>query len=959
VPSVSLDQGLRGYIDELPKERRVGRGNVLHLTGWCFHTELPITAQELIVDGCAIPVCVRTLKRPDVHQQCFPRIDRHGYSLSSGFSVLVPVPECRQKRSLEVTLRARLRDGTVCSKPLGKVSLVPGYESIPWLPPRASQLSQPTVAICMTTFNPPLDLFIRQFRSIQRQTFANWVCLICDDGSRPKVFEQICRLVGEDPRFYVHQNSKHLGFYKNFEQCLGMVPSGVAYVALADHDDFWYPEKLATLLARFESDTTLVYSDMALVDREGRRQAGTYWTNRCNSYHSLASLLLANTVTGAAAIFRRQLIPYLLPFPDPVGQAFHDHWIACTALTLGKIQYVDQALYDYVQHSGNVIGHFEQSKASGAMTWRQILSPVQWKAKFASFFAHAKAIYFGDVLRIQHLAQILRLRCGRLVTTPKSRVLDRLTRLDSSLVTMSWLLARSRSAHRRRVTLGAEQRLLQGLWWRRLLSGIAWIRSRKMNRPVGMPAEAPICETPEPAPLPEALRIGMFWVEDLQQKMRPLAIERSPTAPRRVNLLIPNINFRYIFGGYLTKFHLARCLAESGHKVRIIFLDYCDYQPVRWKQELQEYPGLEQLLDIVEICYAYGRPVPIEMHPHDAIIATTWWSAHVAHQAVQTLGASRFIYLIQEYEPFTFPLGSWAALAAQTYTFPHLAVFSTEFLRDYFRHNALGVYAEGTETGDRSSFSFQNAITPVGPVAVDDLAHRSPRKLLFYARPESHAVRNMFEVGMLALIRAVKEGCFAHGWELYGIGTVGTAGMVRLDDDLSMHFLPRQDPKTYGSLLRGHDLGLSLMFTPHPSLVPIEMASAGMLTVTNIYANKTEAMLRKVSTNLIAVPATVEGVVRGLKQALANIDNYRARVQGARVQWATSWDQAFNAGIVACFEEFFEMAAGRSSAVPTWPASETGIVVSARTRNMLFQSLAGPPRGVVHREEAIISANER
>ena len=29
------------------------------------------------------------------------------------------------------------------------------------------------------------------------------------------------------------------------------------------------------------------------------------------------------------------------------------------------------------------------------------------------------------------------------------------------------------------------------------------------------------------------------------------------------------------------------------------------------------------------------------------------------------------------------------------------------------------------------------------------------------------------------------------------------------------------------------------MYTPHPSLVPIEMASAGMLTVTNTFENKT------------------------------------------------------------------------------------------------------------------------
>ena len=48
-------------------------------------------------------------------------------------------------------------------------------------------------------------------------------------------------------------------------------------------------------------------------------------------------------------------------------------------------------------------------------------------------------------------------------------------------------------------------------------------------------------------------------------------------------------------------------------------------------------------------------------------------------------------------------------------------------------------------------------------------------------------------------------------------------------------------------MLRGHDLGLALMLTPHPSLVPLEMASAGMATVTNSFENKTPAALEAIS----------------------------------------------------------------------------------------------------------------
>ena len=38
----------------------------------------------------------------------------------------------------------------------------------------------------------------------------------------------------------------------------------------------------------------------------------------------------------------------------------------------------------------------------------------------------------------------------------------------------------------------------------------------------------------------------------------------SATAPERVNLLIPTIDLKHLFGGYIAKFNLARKLAEAG-----------------------------------------------------------------------------------------------------------------------------------------------------------------------------------------------------------------------------------------------------------------------------------------------------------------------------------------------------------------------------------------------------------
>ena len=83
------------------------------------------------------------------------------------------------------------------------------------------------------------------------------------------------------------------------------------------------------------------------------------------------------------------------------------------------------------------------------------------------------------------------------------------------------------------------------------------------------------------------------------------------------------------------------------------------------------------------------------------------------------------------------------------------------------------------------------------------------------------------------------------------------------------------------------------MYTPHPSLVPIEMAAAGLLTVTNRFENKTAEAMRAISANLIAAdrrssrsptPSATPCGRAGLRGGLA----------GSAVDWARSWPSAFD-----------------------------------------------------------------
>ena len=139
----------------------------------------------------------------------------------------------------------------------------------------------------------------------------------------------------------------------------------------------------------------------------------------------------------------------------------------------------------------------------------------------------------------------------------------------------------------------------------------------------------------------------------------------------------------------------------------------------------------------------------------------------------------------------------------------------------------------------------------------------------------------MFELGVLALSRALERGAFADGWQLHGIGSVRAGRRLDLGGGALMELHPRAPQAGYGDFLREHDVGLALMYTPHPSLVPLEMASAGLVTVTNTFENKTAEAMEAISPNLIAAEPGIAAIAAALEAAAARVEDVDARVRGS------------------------------------------------------------------------------
>jgi SAM-dependent methyltransferase len=874
VGNAASEEGLFYSLDRLLPERLdIGGGTELRVSGWCYHREDEIVALEFILGGRRVPVTVFRMKRPDVFEDR-AQVDPDAQSLFSGFDGLLPL-RGPVPRSVEVELRVRLRRGTRFWRKLGTIQLEAGQTS--------PVQNEAEIAICMATYEPSPDLFLKQVRSLQAQTVQTWVCIICDDRSSRRSRNLIRSVIADDPRFVLVENDENVGFYRNFERALARVPVAARFVLFSDQDDVWYPEKIASLLQELSSGASLAYGDMRIVATDGRELAPSYWVGRDNNFTSFTSMLLANTVTGAAAMFRRELLEPLLPFPERIGESYHDHWLAVTAMSTGTIGHVARPLQDYVQHQGNVLGHFV---GTGARTrfrelMRESLAVARGGPARGPVLAAWEGIYRADVMRIAQFARVLEVRNAPRMGSEQRRALRRFARLDQPARSLPWLLARGayRGLRGYNETVGAEFYVAKGLLWKALTA----VRARRARR------HAPSLPPREPARAEAASAVHI--IDDIERKIAPLNLEVRSGEPERINLLVPSVDLVHFFGGYITKFNLALKLAKEGWAVRIATVDPSPTLPADWRTQLARFQGLRDFFDEVELVHAGDRGRPLPVSPTDAFVATTFWTALIAASAVRELGGPSFTYLIQEYEPFTFPMGSWSALAEQSYQAPHYAVFSSELLRDYFRQNRIGVFS-GPD-GEARSTSFQNAITDVGPVGREELACRTSHRLLFYARPEAHAARNMFEMGIVALSEAIRRGIFSEEWEFYGIGTVAAGTELPLAEGKVLRLLPRQSQGRYAEVLVSHDVGLSLMYTPHPSLVPIEMAAAGMTVVTNAFANKTEAALREISANLLAVPPTIPGVVAGLKRAVGRTEDVDARAAGSHVRWSKDWNQSF------------------------------------------------------------------
>lgn len=209
--------------------------------------------------------------------------------------------------------------------------------------------AEPLISVAMCTYNGA-KFVAEQLDSILGQSYGHLEIVVGDDGSSDETLAILRRYQTSDSRIRILESECNLGFVRNFERVLSACTGDL--IALADQDDIWFAEKLATL-HREIGDNLLIYSRVQMMDENGV-PVDRVFPKVCRLEGACAlALVFDNCVTGHACLIKKELLVRALPFP--VGVRVHDQWLAIAAAASGQLKASQQVLSFYRQHASNAV----------------------------------------------------------------------------------------------------------------------------------------------------------------------------------------------------------------------------------------------------------------------------------------------------------------------------------------------------------------------------------------------------------------------------------------------------------------------------------------------------------------------------------------------------------------------------------------------------------------------------
>lgn len=229
----------------------------------------------------------------------------------------------------------------------------------------------------MSTFNG--ERYLRtQLDSIVQQTIPEKELLIRDDGSTDQTLQLLQEYAAKYTWIHFYQGA-NLGVQKSFFDLLRNSSPKADYLALADQDDEWLPEKLSRAVQCLEQknadDPLLYFSDVTYVGEN--LEPLPVSVKRKVRQISFGNAVVQNICTGCTTVMNQTFAALLKSAPPVDFQQLimHDWWFYLVASCFGDIFYDPKSYIHYRQHNRNVSKTITSQKALLQYRIRQLIQP--------------------------------------------------------------------------------------------------------------------------------------------------------------------------------------------------------------------------------------------------------------------------------------------------------------------------------------------------------------------------------------------------------------------------------------------------------------------------------------------------------------------------------------------------------------------------------------------------------
>lgn len=222
-----------------------------------------------------------------------------------------------------------------------------------------SAAPSPHISVALATYNG--ERFLpEQLDGLARQTLLPSELVVSDDTSTDRTVEIVRDFAARAP-FTVKliEGEIRLNYRLNFrraaEHCSGDL------IAFCDQDDVWDPKKLEKMADVFSNPSVLLaYHNAVVSSAEGTRMLHSAEEEDA----SLRERPMApfKSPNGLLMLFRADLRRFDDLWDMTIDQnegdvvLAHDQWYFFLARALGEVQFIDEPLLIYRQHSGNTLG---------------------------------------------------------------------------------------------------------------------------------------------------------------------------------------------------------------------------------------------------------------------------------------------------------------------------------------------------------------------------------------------------------------------------------------------------------------------------------------------------------------------------------------------------------------------------------------------------------------------------